>query len=99
MIRIGKIYYLVNFGNKARIKVVTNKYMEDTAMTNSAEHDRPSGNPTEWTVTARRWTLKYSEQEIATGEDTKRSEARTASSLSRSRIIFSTNTPMRLSAK
>ena len=33
------------------------------------EHDRPSGNPTQWTVAARRWTLESPEQELAIGQD------------------------------
>jgi hypothetical protein len=43
--------------------------LENVTMTRPSQHGRPSGNPTEWTVAARRWTLKNSEQELATGED------------------------------
>jgi hypothetical protein len=43
--------------------------MEDGTMTKPPKHDRPSANPTLWTVVARRWTLENPEQELAIGQD------------------------------
>jgi hypothetical protein len=51
------------------MKLAANKYMESTTMTKPLNHDRPRGNPTLWTVAARRWTLESPEQELAIGQD------------------------------
>jgi hypothetical protein len=44
-------------------------------MTEAPKHHRPKGNPTLWTVAARRWTLDSPEQELAIGQDIETLEA------------------------
>jgi hypothetical protein len=43
--------------------------MEGGKMTKPTMQDRPGGNPTLWTVAARRWALKNPEEELAIGQD------------------------------
>jgi hypothetical protein len=55
--------------NKARIGFATRQLHGDATMTKSTKHDKPSGNPTLWTVAALRWALEDSDQERGFGEE------------------------------